>query len=170
MTIQQQAALFDMLARHEVAARLNDYELLHVEIPLSMVADKLTAFCALDKTSASGQEFLEAAAALFQQAMSYYCKNVGIKHLQLADKLFDKLLLKGKDYANADCLSNFKRSAELLGILPEQSCMSLIATKIARAEQLLSSGATPGNESLEDTLLDLCGYCFLLYCIIVEYI
>ena len=159
-----------MAARHEVAARLNDYELLHIEIPISAVADKLSAFCALDKTSATGEEFLTAAAALFQQAMSYYCKNVGIKHLQLADKLFDKLLSKGKDYAGADCLSNFKRSAELLGILPEQSCMSLIATKIARAEQLLASGAPPENESLEDTLLDLCGYCFLLNCIIVEYI
>lgn len=170
MTIKQQSDIFNGLARHEVAARLTDYEVLHTDIILSMVVDKLTAFCALDKTSASGEAFLYAAAALFQSSMSYYCKKVGIKYLQLADKLFDKLLSKGKDYANADCLSNFKRSAELLGILPEQSCMSLIATKIARAEQLLNSGATPENESLEDTLLDLCGYCFLLNCIIVEYI
>lgn len=169
MTTKQQVKIFDMVARHEVAARLNDFDLLHIEIPLSTAADSLSEFCALDKTSANVGALLSAANTLFNKAMAYYCKHTNTKHLHLADKLFDKLLSKGKDYANADCLSNFKRSAELLGIPPEQSCMSLIATKIARAEQLLSSGATPENESLEDTLLDLCGYCFLLYCIIVEY-
>jgi len=88
------------------------------------------------------------------------------------DTLFDALesilIKKGNDYANKNRLSNFERSANLLSQSPEQSCLSLIATKIARAEQLIATGKTPENESLADTIIDLCGYTFLLYCIIID--
>lgn len=100
----------------------------------------------------------------------YYCNTNSLPPAYVFARLNEVLLSKGNDYANDDRLSNFKRSALLINLLPEQSCLALIATKIARAEQLLASGKTAENESLNDTILDLCGYAFLLYCIVTEQI
>lgn len=98
----------------------------------------------------------------------YYCNIKNELSAYVFARLNEVLLSKGNDYANTDRLSNFKRSSDLVCLLPSQSCLALIGTKIARCEQLLASGKTAENESLNDTVLDLCGYAFLLYCIASE--
>ncbi|HNC37371.1 MAG TPA: hypothetical protein PLD32_12455 [Saprospiraceae bacterium] len=70
---------------------------------------------------------------------------------------------KGDDYAgDVDRLRNFKLVAEVVGITPEQVIMVFIATKAVRLGQLLSSGQTPKNESIDDSLLDNANYSALL--------
>lgn len=69
---------------------------------------------------------------------------------------------KGADYANADRLSNFKLAGTICGLTPEQNCLSLIATKVARLGVLLASGKTPANEPINDSILDLANYSILL--------
>ena len=71
---------------------------------------------------------------------------------------------KGNDYANTDRLSNFKLAGTICGLSPEQNCLSLIATKVARLGVLLKSGVAQ-NESIEDSILDLANYAVLLACI-----
>lgn len=75
--------------------------------------------------------------------------------------------LKSEDYANEDVLSNFKTAGANCSISPEQQCLSLIATKVARLGNLLS-GKTPNNESVSDSILDLSNYTDLLYCLVNE--
>lgn len=69
---------------------------------------------------------------------------------------------KGDDYAGDDRLSNFKVAGKLVGITPEAQCLSLIATKVARLGQLIGSGKSPNNESVQDSEKDLIVYGFLL--------
>ena len=71
---------------------------------------------------------------------------------------------KGNDYANEDRLSNFKLAGSICGLTPEQNCLSLIATKVARLGVLLG-GKEPSNESIDDSLLDLANYAVLLACL-----
>jgi hypothetical protein len=80
-------------------------------------------------------------------------------------KMATIMLSKGDDYAGADRLSNFKQVGSICGLKTEQACLSLIATKVARLGQLLS-GKTPKNESIEDSILDLCNYGVLLAMIV----
>lgn len=80
----------------------------------------------------------------------------------------ETLLLKGNDYADADRLSNFKRAGSIINISPEQNCLSLIATKVARLGVLLGSGLEPGNESIRDSILDLANYAILLDALLEE--
>lgn len=80
------------------------------------------------------------------------------------EKMKSTILGKGNDYANADRLSNFKLAGAICGLAPEQNCLSMIATKVARLGVLLG-GKTPNNESIEDSLLDLANYAVLLGCI-----
>lgn len=75
--------------------------------------------------------------------------------------------LKSEDYANEDVLSNFKTAGANCSISPEQQCLSLIATKVARLGNLLS-GKTANNESVSDSILDLSNYTDLLYCLVNE--
>ena len=75
--------------------------------------------------------------------------------------------LKSEDYANEDVLSNFKTSGANCSLSPEQQCLSLIATKVARLGNLLS-GKIPNNESVSDSILDLSNYTDLLYCLVNE--
>lgn len=87
---------------------------------------------------------------------------------QLFDKVVAKmesiLLAKGNDYANEDVLSNFKLAGSICQITPQQHCLALIATKVARLGTLFT-GKTPKNEAIEDSIIDLINYSFLLYCI-----
>lgn len=87
---------------------------------------------------------------------------------QLFDKVVDKmesiLLAKGNDYANEDVLSNFKLAGRICQITPQQHCLALIATKVARLGTLFT-GKTPKNEAIEDSIIDLICYGFLLYCV-----
>lgn len=74
---------------------------------------------------------------------------------------------KWDDYAGEDRLSNFKLAWSICWITPQQQCLSLIATKVARLGQLLS-GKEPNNESIGDSILDLSLYSFLLFCLTRE--
>jgi len=93
-------------------------------------------------------------------------------NLQQQEKFVDEflgkmratMLSKGNDYANVDRLSNFKLAGAICGLTPEQNCLSMIATKVARLGVLLA-GKTPNNESIEDSLLDLSNYGALLACL-----
>lgn len=77
---------------------------------------------------------------------------------------------KGYDYAGEDILSNFR----LAGMIVNQSsnnpdavnCLNLIGTKVARLGQLLSSNKEAYNESIQDSVIDLCNYSALLYLIL----
>ena len=92
----------------------------------------------------------------------------------LLDELFslqrDILGKKGYDYAGEDILSNFR----LAGMIVNQgarnpdavNCLNLIGTKVARLGQLLSSGKHAQNESVQDSVIDLCNYAALLYLIL----
>lgn len=93
---------------------------------------------------------------------------------QLLDDLFkmqrDILDKKGYDYAGEDVLSNFR----LAGMIVNQgvrnpdavNCLNLIGTKVARLGQLLSSNKSAQNESIQDSIIDLCNYSALLYLIL----
>ena len=81
---------------------------------------------------------------------------------KLVKQMEDILLKKGNDYANADRLSNFKLAGAVCQITPEQQCLSLIATKVARLGILLKSGKQPNNESINDSVIDLINYGVLL--------
>lgn len=92
----------------------------------------------------------------------------------MLDELFkiqrDILDKKGYDYAGEDVLSNFR----LAGMIVNQSvrnpdavnCLNLIGTKVARLGQLLSSNKSVQNESVQDSVIDLCNYSALLYLIL----
>lgn len=93
---------------------------------------------------------------------------------KILDELFqlqrDILDKKGYDYAGEDVLSNFR----LAGMIVNQSarnpdavnCLNLIGTKVARLGQLLSSNKSVQNESIQDSVIDLCNYSALLYMIL----
>ena len=71
------------------------------------------------------------------------------------------LTSKGNDYANEDRLSNFKLAGTICQLTPEQNCLSLMATKVARLGVLMN-GPSPSNESIRDSIIDLANYCVLL--------
>jgi hypothetical protein len=71
------------------------------------------------------------------------------------------LTSKGNDYANEDRLSNFKLAGTICQLTPEQNCLSLMATKVARLGVLMN-GQSPSNESIRDSIIDLANYCVLL--------
>jgi hypothetical protein len=76
------------------------------------------------------------------------------------------LISKGHDYADKDVLSNFKLSGSICQLSPEKNCLSLIATKVARLGILLNSNENPKHESIDDSILDLANYTFLLKCLL----
>jgi len=90
-------------------------------------------------------------------------------------KLFDEftakqketLIKKNNDYADTDALSNFKLGGQITGVGPVKDCLVLIATKVARLGNL-TSGKTPNNESIADSVLDLANYAFLLHAILKD--
>lgn len=81
---------------------------------------------------------------------------------------------KAFDYANTDVLSNFKgvsTAAQALGLdigEPAQYALFMVILKIARLSNLLNSGKTPSNESVEDSFLDGINYFKLAYCCHVD--
>lgn len=75
---------------------------------------------------------------------------------------------KGNDYATTtDVLQNFRVAAAICQITPEQQALSLISTKVARLGVLLS-GVEPKNEAIDDSVIDLANYTFLLHCLLVD--
>ena len=88
-------------------------------------------------------------------------------HLARMSMLIDK----GRDYANEDILSNFKRMSrltEILGITPSSSstdcALFLALLKLDRWCNLRRQKVSPTNESLKDTIQDLHNYIDLAYC------
>lgn len=86
----------------------------------------------------------------------------------ITDNLKQILFKKGNDYSNSDRLSSFKLSGAICNNSAELNCLNLIATKVSRLGNLLSSKQTPNNESIEDSILDGMNYFFLLYCLLQE--
>jgi hypothetical protein len=78
------------------------------------------------------------------------------------------MLSKGDDYAGEDRLSNFKKAGSICGLSAEMNCLNLIATKVARMGNLLSSSKPPSNEALRDTCLDGANYFLLLAMLLQE--
>jgi hypothetical protein len=81
-------------------------------------------------------------------------------------KMKATILSKGDDYAGQeDRLNNFKVAGNAAGGSAEINCLNLIATKVARLGQLLNSKQIPKHEAVDDSILDLANYAFLLACI-----
>lgn len=78
------------------------------------------------------------------------------------------LLRKGNDYANEDRLSNFKLAGSIAGGNAATNCLNMIATKVARLGNLLTSDKIPVNESINDSVIDLANYAVLLHMILNE--
>ena len=96
-------------------------------------------------------------------------KEEQLKHFDdLVFAMKQTLLKKGNDYSNEDRLSNFKNAGNICGIKPELNCLSLIATKVARLGVLLNSDKKPDNESIGDSVIDLCNYSILLNMILYD--
>lgn len=89
---------------------------------------------------------------------------------ELDEKIMSVTSSKRHDYANTDVLSNFKgvaQAAKSLGINigdPAQYSLFMVVLKIARLTNLLNSGKTPSNESIDDSFLDGINYFKLAYC------
>jgi hypothetical protein len=77
------------------------------------------------------------------------------------------LAAKGNDYANDDVLSNFKLAGAICQMTAEKQCLSLIATKVARLGVLLD-GKQVHNEAIDDSVIDLINYGFLLLCLLED--
>lgn len=88
---------------------------------------------------------------------------------ELKEKQLEIIESKQNDYTNPnECvLGNFKTAAANVGIKTEQQILSLMATKVARLGNLFK-GNTPNNESIDDSIIDLANYTFLLYCYVRE--
>ena len=91
---------------------------------------------------------------------------------EFTDSQREVLISKGNDYATQDVLSNFKMAGNIANQKANNpsaiNCLNLIATKVARLGNLLSSEGDIKNESVEDSVLDMANYTFLLYCLLKE--
>jgi hypothetical protein len=91
---------------------------------------------------------------------------------EFTDQMGRIICSKGNDYAGqnatTDRLNNFKVVAAITNTTPQQACLNLIATKVARLGVLFSSGKLPNNESIQDSVIDLACYTALLDMILSE--
>lgn len=95
------------------------------------------------------------------------------KHFKIFTGKQKKLLAsKGNDYADKDMLQNFKQVGYITNLKPEVIALVLIGVKVARLGNLLNgnlqNGKQPKNESVKDSVMDLCNYGFLMDCILEE--
>lgn len=82
----------------------------------------------------------------------------GTEIKRICKTLENTLLRKNADYGNSS-----QRAPILIPRLSAQDALKVrLSDKIARFIQLEQSGAARVNESLDDTLLDMAGYCVLL--------
>lgn len=88
--------------------------------------------------------------------------------IEFAKKQLKTLCGKRSDYATEDALSNFKQTGAITGVSSAQVALMLIGVKVARLGNLLSNNKTNVNESIDDSVLDLANYAFLLKCILVD--
>jgi uncharacterized membrane protein YjjP (DUF1212 family) len=78
-------------------------------------------------------------------------------------KCGDILLKKGNDYATVDRLSNFKEAGAVINIPPHMVALTMATIKISRIKSLSITCATPENESVQDSWIDLINYSILGY-------
>jgi hypothetical protein len=85
--------------------------------------------------------------------------------IEFTNRQLDVIESKQNDYTDPEecVLGNFKTAGANAGIKTEQQILSLMATKVARLGNLFK-GKTPNNESIDDSIIDLANYTFLLYC------
>jgi hypothetical protein len=77
---------------------------------------------------------------------------------EVGDGLVTLLLAKNLDYGN-----NIAKPPVLVPkIDPQTAALVRMSDKVARLEQLTARGPSVASETLDDTLLDLAGYCILL--------
>lgn len=82
----------------------------------------------------------------------------GTEIKRICKALENTLLRKNADYGNSS-----QRAPILIPRLSAQDALKVrLSDKIARFIQLEQSGSARVNESLDDTLLDMAGYCVLL--------
>lgn len=82
----------------------------------------------------------------------------GTEIRRICKALEDMLLRKNADYGNSS-----QRAPILTPRLSAQDALKVrLSDKIARFIQLEQTGSARVNESLDDTLLDMAGYCVLL--------
>jgi len=88
---------------------------------------------------------------------------------KFTEKQLEIISSKQEDYCDTEecVLGNFKTAGANAGISTEQQILSLIATKVARLGNLFK-GKVPNNESIEDSIIDMANYCFLLHCAIED--
>lgn len=80
----------------------------------------------------------------------------------------ETLVKKNQAYAiDEDALHNFKASANMARISPEQGCLNQLCIKATRLGSLMTGGSNH-YESIDDTIRDLFNYAFLLHAIITE--
>ena len=69
---------------------------------------------------------------------------------------------KAADYSkDGNRYSNFEGAAATAGTTVDKVFLTLIGVKLARLVELIDSGKTPQNESVQDSLLDLSNYSLL---------
>lgn len=96
-------------------------------------------------------------------------KEQQLQHFDLmVSKMREIIASKWDDYAWADRLSNFKTVAAICKISPEQDCLALIGTKVARLWTLFQCDSSPKNESIQDSIIDLANYAMLLSMVVSE--
>lgn len=78
------------------------------------------------------------------------------------------LVKKSNDYSHEDALSNFKTTAAVTQTKTNSTILTMMGIKIARLGVLINQSKEPKNEAIEDTLIDLANYSFLLLCAIKE--
>lgn len=82
---------------------------------------------------------------------------------RLLNRCVELLRSKANDYADGhDAFVNFKTAAQVAGISPEQTLLTLLGMKISRLTQLVGKGKNAKHESSEDTMLDIINYVLLL--------
>lgn len=90
------------------------------------------------------------------------------------NQMINVLVSKSNDYATVDVLSNFKRLATASKALninvntPSGYALFMVLLKIDRINNLITSGKTPSNESIEDSFGDGINYLKLAYCLVKE--
>lgn len=88
------------------------------------------------------------------------------QHQAFTARMYEICKAKNSDYAGAgDPFANFRR-AEAMGVCStEQGFMVRMIDKLSRISTLVQPGATAQvkDESVEDTLMDLANYSFLLW-------
>lgn len=87
------------------------------------------------------------------------------RNLQFEQLLKDMLALhekKNHDYARPDnAFSNFEEAAAVAGCSVDTVFRVLVGIKLARLNELIASGKTAQNESVQDSRMDLTMYCAL---------